>query len=205
MTKEDKSAIDFVLLAFTLAIGCFIFISAQIKQLRVEVEALAQEVKTLTVVTGSVAKEIHIAKEEKQEFVASSEIALSPELQQHAYELCKQNDIPYELLIKLMWRESRFQINAIGYNTNGTQDSGLMQINDVNRDWLYEAYELDISQPKDNITAAVVLIRYYLNKGYTLEESLAAYGAGETGMLNGRGFTAARKLLEKDVKTNPIL
>lgn len=130
-------------------------------------------------------------------FESNPDIPLSDDLQEQAWKLCRQNDIPYDIFMRLMYRESRYQPDALNYNKNGTYDRSLMQINDANREWLADHYGLDTNNPYDSIEAAVVILRHYLNKGYTLEESLAAYGVGEYGaMVQGKGFEAAKKLME---------
>lgn len=163
-------------------------LAADTKDLRAEREALrAKESRT--------AAHLPTTLQRLYVFEVDTTIPLSPDLQRHAWELCRQNNIPYNVFMRLMWRESRYQTDAINLNTNGTYDRSLMQINDCNRAWLADHYSLDTSDPYDSIEAAVVLLAGYL-QWYDQVHALAAYGVGETGMLAGRGIGAARKLLE---------
>lgn len=93
------------------------------------------------------------------------------------------------------WHESRFQLDALGYNTNGTYDSGLMQINDINRGWLAEEHGLNIDDPYDNIEAGIIILSRFWHK-YPPEQALTAYGLGERGMLEaGEIAPSARRVL----------
>lgn len=129
-------------------------------------------------------------------FVADEEIPLSAELQEHAYTLCEQNGIPYEVLLALMYTESRFETDLISHNSNGTQDYSICQINSCNADWLLDHYGLDITCPQDNIEAAVVLLCVLLDD-YPIRQALAAYQAGRAGMQRGNGYWYADLVLEK--------
>lgn len=124
-------------------------------------------------------------------------VPLSRELQEYTINTCLEHDLNPIILFRLMHRESRFQEDAIGYNRNGTQDHGICQLNDVSLPFLLERGIDPTESPQENIRAAVYLITYYRDeRGHSLEESLACYGEGEVGMLAGRGFEAAIKLLE---------
>lgn len=175
---------------------------AQARELAAGVKNLAEKTSALQSQQEALQSEIEkiehspIVSYPQEEKFEPLDIPLSVELQEHAWTLCKQNDIPFNIFMRLMWRESRYQTDALNHNTNGTYDRSLMQINDVNRKWLFGHFGLDTKDPYDSIEAAVVLLRFYLNKGYILEESLACYGAGEYGaMIQDKGFTAARKLI----------
>ena len=43
-----------------------------------------------------------------------------------------------ELILAMMGGESTYNSLAVGHNNNGTTDSGLMQINSFNKEWLTE-------------------------------------------------------------------
>jgi soluble lytic murein transglycosylase-like protein len=126
-------------------------------------------------------------------FVYSAEIPLSEELHRYTYERCEANELDYELVLALMWRESRFQTQAVHINRNGTQDSGIMQINDVNRGWLAEKHGItDLMDPKQNIAAGTTMLGGFTNK-YGEHNALLAYQYGEAGM---------RRKLAQGVTTN---
>lgn len=115
-------------------------------------------------------------------FVYCASIPLSQELQRYTYDACVQQNLDYELVLALMWRESRFTVNAVGQNANGTKDSGIMQINDVNKPWLLEKHGItDLLDPKQNIYAGTTMLGTWTAK-YGMHDALMAYQYGEEGM-----------------------
>lgn len=169
-------------------------IDADIAMIAEEQAALSRLTETRKVSTISLPPQ----SQPEPEFIPDPDIPLAPELQEYTVSVCKEGNIDPAILFALMERESRFQEGAIGYNSNGTRDHGICQLNDVTLTFLAERDIDPTESPQENIRAAVELITYYRDKrGYTLLESLAAYGVGEAGMLEGRGFEAARKLIER--------
>ena len=84
-------------------------------------------------------------------------IALSSELQQYAYNICKKYGIEYELFLAVMYKESRFNINAVGSNSYG-----LCQIYATNISSLKNKLGItDIMNPYDNMTAGAYLLSQY--------------------------------------------
>lgn len=127
------------------------------------------------------------------EFVYSDQIPLSYDLQKYTYSQCVQYGLEYELVLAIMWRESRFVEDAVNINSDGTQDSGIMQINDINKSWLLEKYGIDdLMDPYQNIRAGTAMLGNF-SKKYGERAALMAYQYGETGM--------AEKL-EEGVTTN---
>lgn len=128
------------------------------------------------------------------QFVYLPGIPLSEELQRFTYTCSQEAGVEYELILAIMWRESRFDVNAVGYNKNGTTDSGIMQINDVNKAWLRDEYGItDLMDPYQNICAGVTMLSMFLKEYDDAEIALMAYHYGENGML---------KKLEQGVTTN---
>lgn len=133
-----------------------------------------------------------LKQEEPIELYYIPEIPLDKELQKYTYDLCLEKNIDYELVLAVMWRESRFELDATGYNTNGTQDSGIMQINDINKEWIAEELNVtDLYDPQQNILAGITMLSNFIDT-YGEHDGLMAYGAGETGM---------SRLREKGVNT----
>lgn len=164
-------------------------ISEGVSELRERQGSLAVQVSTWQYDTAEA------PKPEEPEF-EPLDISLSVELQELTYLICREKDIDPIIMFRIMWRESRFDETAIGYNRNGTADHGICQINDIAFDFLADRGIDPTESPESNIRAACELITYYRDEcGCTLLESLAAYGAGLTGMRNGNGFAAARKLI----------
>ena len=124
-------------------------------------------------------------------FIYSETIPMSYELQAYTYEKCVERGLEYPLVLALIWRESRFQTNAVNVNRNGTRDNGIMQINDVNKGWLYERYGIDdLMDPYQNIDAGTAMLGSLMDK-YGTHFALIAYQFGEAGMKQrvGRGQT----------------
>ena len=75
---------------------------------------------------------------------------------EYLYELCQENDLDYNLLVAVIYNESRFQSDAMHLNTNKTTDWGLMQINDSCYNFLKEECGIskmkDLLDPKTNIS-----------------------------------------------------
>ena len=114
--------------------------------------------------------------------IYSSQIPLSEELQYYTFEQCVKNGLDYPMILAIMWRESRFTIDAVNLNKNGTKDSGIMQINDINRGWLAEELGVeDLMDPKQNIRAGTEILGRFTRK-YGQHNALLAYQYGETGM-----------------------
>lgn len=111
------------------------------------------------------------------------DLPLSEELQRYTYNRCQELGLEYEMVLAIMWRESRFQPTAVGVNRNGTRDSGLMQINDINKKWLFEEHGIeDLLDPYQNIDAGTAMLAGYFSK-YGENFALMAYQYGEQGML----------------------
>ena len=55
-------------------------------------------------------------------------------------------------------------------------------------------YGLDITEPRDNIEAAAIILSGLLER-HPLRDALAAYAAGEAGMKEGNGYAIADKIL----------
>jgi len=116
-------------------------------------------------------------------FFYLEEIPLSYELQRYVFYRSAALGLEYELVLALMWRESSFRIEAVNLNRNGTRDTGLMQINDVNRGWLEERYGIyNLMDPIQNINAGTFILADLLSR-YEERQALVAYQFGESGML----------------------
>ncbi|MCL2579779.1 MAG: lytic transglycosylase domain-containing protein [Oscillospiraceae bacterium] len=135
-------------------------------------------------------------------FFYLEEVPLSYNLQRYIFERSAQLGLEYELILALIWRESTFRVEAMNINRNGTQDSGLMQINDVNRGWLYDQHGIyNLMDPHQNIDAGTYMIADLLSR-YSESYALMAYQLGEGGMRraveNGRsGSDFARTVQSK--------
>jgi len=125
-------------------------------------------------------------------------IEINKGLQKYIYDLCQENDITYELVLAIIWRESRFETNALNYNTNKTYDSGLMQLNDSTQEWVSQNIDNDLNykNPYDNILAGISLLKYYIDKTGNEYDGLYAYGVGLNGFYDNvnQGITTNSKV-----------
>mgnify|MGYP000217862022 CR=1 FL=1 len=86
-------------------------------------------------------------------------VPLEPELQAHTYRESIRSGIPVEIALAIMEHESGYISDVSDHiNCNGTRDRGLMQINEVNWEFLREKYGLDVSDPPDNITVGKIIL-----------------------------------------------
>jgi len=132
-----------------------------------------------------------------QAFIYDMSIDLPYEYQEHTYRLCEQYGIEehYDVVMTIMWHESRYVVDVPdNINQNGSRDRGLMQINSCNWSWLSDE-GFDISDPFDNIEAGILMVSRLFDKSYTVEQVLAAYAAGEAGMMQGKGYWFTERIL----------
>lgn len=111
--------------------------------------------------------------------VLTDDISLSYELQLVAREASETFNIPYKLLLAVMFRESSYNPTA-----SNSICFGLMQIHKMNFEWLQEELEwcgvTDIkNNPKDNIYAGAYLLGSLIGKYDDYHKALMAYNCGE--------------------------
>ena len=102
-------------------------------------------------------------------------IPLSDELQIYTQEICKEYNVPFDLVIGVMFAESTFDPNA----KNG-DCYGLMQVNAINAEELKSIGVYDLTDAKQNIKGGVYLLSKTLTK-FDLSGALIAYNWGESG------------------------
>lgn len=118
-------------------------------------------------------------------------IELPSELVDTTAALCEQYGVDYDIVVAIAWHESRCDPDVEDSPTN---DRGIMQINKVNWQWLADE-DIDVNVPEQNIKAGILILSQHMEI-YTLEESLAAYACGRSGMLNGGGKEFAKEILQ---------
>lgn len=111
--------------------------------------------------------------------ILTDDIALSYELQLVAREAAETFNVPYKLLLAVMFRES-------SYNPKAANDIcfGLMQIHEMNFDWLHsELAEYGVTDiknnPEDNIYAGAYMLGNLIGKYDDYHKALMAYNCGE--------------------------
>lgn len=101
---------------------------------------------------------------------------LAYDLQVTMQACCEEYGVPYALALAVADVESRFDPDA----ASGTNDYGLMQINEVNHGWLMEE-GIDPMTPAGNIEAGVLILSQHLTKYGDPEKALMAYNCGPSG------------------------
>lgn len=96
--------------------------------------------------------------------------------QKEIIEICSEYDIPYELVLGVMWVESGFNADAIG---DGGNSFGLMQIQP--RWWIHTMAREginDLLDPLQNIRCGCAILRELKDKYGTEYRALQAYNTG---------------------------
>ena len=104
-------------------------------------------------------------------------VPLPEAIQMYMFECCANDDVPADLVIAVIDKESDFVDDAI----SGTGDYGLMQINKCNHEWLEDMYGVtDFLNPYDNIYCGVKILSMYLERYGDVHKALMAYNMGES-------------------------
>lgn len=106
------------------------------------------------------------------------DVPLSLEEQRDLYGAALEFDVPYEILLGLIERETRF--------TNAAGDSGRSQgYCQIQKKWwgslMDEIGAEDLTVPKDNFRTAAAILRYLTDRFGSLEDALTAYNTGHSG------------------------
>jgi len=107
------------------------------------------------------------------------DVPLSENLQRYIYEVCADEEVPVALVLAMIEHESGFNPEVI----SATDDCGLMQINEVNYEWLEEDFRCaDMTNPYQKVFCGIKIIGQYLEQyegDYT--KALMAYNMGNYG------------------------
>ncbi|TCX51958.1 MULTISPECIES: transglycosylase SLT domain-containing protein [unclassified Dehalobacter] len=115
------------------------------------------------------------------------DIPMPAELQKYTYDLCEEYRLSYELVLGVIYTESRFIETA-----NSGSSQGLMQISRGTGGWVSEEVRIrdfDPFDPRQNIAVGVWYLNYlrdyWSNHGYSDEDTfslmLISYNRGITG------------------------
>lgn len=105
--------------------------------------------------------------------------ALSEDLQEFTFYLCKGYYIDYSFAMAVMFRESSYNVQAV---SEDGRDHGLFQIRDVNNERLEAAIGVtDMYDPYQNIRAGLFMLRELFEKYDDPRKVLMAYNMGEYG------------------------
>lgn len=114
----------------------------------------------------------------KSEEFKEANVPLDQELQEFTFYLCMGYHVDYSLVLAVMQVESNFRTDVV----SSAGAIGLMQINEINRDFLNEQFgEVNLYNPLDNIKCGVYILRTLFEKYETPQKVLMAYNLGETG------------------------
>lgn len=116
-----------------------------------------------------------------QEGYISDDIPLSYDLQMTARDAASRFDVPYALVIAMIWKESSFCETA--YNA---ECYGLMQVASINFHWIcVDLKDIGIEDiafdPEDNIYAGTYMISDLIHRYGDYNLALMAYNCGEAG------------------------
>lgn len=116
------------------------------------------------------------------------EVPLSDGFQDYIRSKCIEYDVPMELVIALIDKESSFRADVV----SNTDDYGYMQINKFNHEWLSETLGVsNFLDPYENVLCGIYIISEHLEKtDGNLELALMRYNCGATG---------AKKLWDKGI------
>jgi cell division protein FtsL len=135
-------------------------------------------------------KEIKEAKETKVLFVPNDwtlstgksakiykSVPLDKNLQEYTWQLCEYLDVPecYETCLAIMWQETHYDSTLV----SGTNDYGLMQVNECNINSLHDKLGItDIMAVDQNICSGVYLFTLNYRQFGSTNEALMAYNIG---------------------------
>lgn len=110
------------------------------------------------------------------------DVKLDAEIQWYLLGVCKANDVPFNLAMATIWKESRYNPNAINNNGGKSTDAGLFQINDCNWDMYSRKFEdWDPFDPYDSCDAGVAHIKYCMQYDKKPTCFMMVYNMGLTG------------------------
>ena len=119
------------------------------------------------------------------------DIPLTEELQEYTFNLCQENNLDYEFTLAVMEQESDYREKVI----SKSNDYGIMQINQVNHEWLREKLDIeDFLDARQNIQAGVYMLTDLISRYEDPHKALMAYNAGEAGAKRhwNKGTTTSR-------------
>lgn len=106
------------------------------------------------------------------------DVSMDKDLQEFIYCLSYGYNMDFPFVMGVIRQESVFNPTA----QSNTGDVGLMQINEINHDWLSEKFGItDFTDPYQNARAGIYILRTLFEKYDDPAQVLMAYNMGETG------------------------
>lgn len=118
---------------------------------------------------------------------------LADDIQQYIYDTCVAKGVEYELVMSIMFHESRFTPTA----TNGTC-FGLMQIHRCNKEFAASLGVYDLYDPYGNALVGITMLAN-LRATYSMNDTILCYAHGTYGAKKYLGTTTSysRKVINK--------
>ena len=123
-------------------------------------------------------------------------------MQECTWNLCREYDVPYEVVLAVMYQETGYRDLTV-MDSNGLYSTGFMMVNAIAWPEL-EEQGIDVHTPEGGIEAGVVILADYWHR-YPLEQALTAYNTGEARMLK-KGLTStaySREILQSMEGASP--
>lgn len=142
---------------------------------------VANTISAKVEVKDAIKVENHEEAKEENEYKILKEVPLDENWQKFANDICKENNVPLELLYALIEIESGFKPDV---KSADGKDYGLMQIREINHGWIndYFGYELNYKDPYDSVKAGMLMLSNLLEKqNGDITKALMCYNMGETG------------------------
>lgn len=163
-----------------LALGCGIFAIGNAATVKKEDVALPVEIQKYGTYDGKV-----FTSEMSSDWSNGLDLGFVPldcemdaDLQEFVYCLSYGYNMDFPFVMAVMQRESQFNPNVI----SSTNDYGLMQINEINHQWLKESLGIeDFLNPYQNTRAGLFILRKLFEKYEDPQKVLMAYNMGESG------------------------
>lgn len=170
--------------------------SIKVDNLKSEQEALKQGVKALNDSDTELIKKLEQMREQAEFKAIADDLNIDTALIEHIKAEAEKQGVPYEVVLAIGEHESRWTWVGSAIDTNGLESIGYMQINQPHWGYLKADYGLDVSNPKENITAGITILAN-LRKDYPLEKALVCYECGEEGAKGIETTEFSRHILER--------
>lgn len=131
-----------IIILFTISAVCVHLISSHIETTRKPEQVILNDETSVNIVDPVVEEaDVQMSEPITSEYTVMRPESLSPELYDLVISESEICNIPAEIVLAIMKTETQsFNTKAINHNSNGTYDSGIMQINSSNIDWMAETY-----------------------------------------------------------------
>lgn len=119
----------------------------------------------------------------------------SEDLKSYTMQVSDEYGVDYSLVLGVIYNESRFKSGLTHVNSNGTTDYGLMQVNEVNFDYLHKTLGIksmkELLNDKTGIRCGIQLLAYHKQAAGSDSAALLRYqiGAGKYNQYLSNGRT----------------